>query len=76
MKILSAATLNAIKVGVLTDEQLAEALDHYLKLSFLLAPHGDMYGLVYRDVRNMYNGLRKMEKTRALNNNNPQTNPT
>ena len=43
-------TLEAVKVGILTDEQLNESIKHYSDLEKNLRCHGDVYHLVWKDV--------------------------
>lgn len=44
---ISPTTLAAVKDGILTDEQLTEALKHYRYLVHLLRQHGELYHLVW-----------------------------
>jgi hypothetical protein len=43
-------TLEAVNVGILTDEQLDEALKHYRELEKNLQCHGELYRLCWKDV--------------------------
>lgn len=62
---ISRETLQAVKVGILTDEQLDEAIKHYTVLVDHLKCHGDLYHLVYAHAYwelerlNMYKESRK-----------------
>jgi hypothetical protein len=47
---ISKETLDAVKDGVLTDEQLDEALKHYSNLEKDLKCHGEIYHLVWSNV--------------------------
>ena len=49
-KLISKETLNAVNVGILTDEQLNEALIHYSNLEQMLSCHGELYQLCRQDV--------------------------
>ena len=42
--------LDAVNVGVLTDNQLSEAIKHYTELEKNLKCHGKLYHLVWKDV--------------------------
>jgi hypothetical protein len=44
-------TLEAVKNGILTDEELAEAISHYDELEINLRCHGEVYQLVWKDVK-------------------------
>lgn len=43
-------TLDAVHIGILTDEQLDEAIEHYTQLERDLSCHGERYHLVWLDV--------------------------
>ena len=43
-------TLEAVNKGILTDEQLDEAIEHYTRLEQDLKCHGSLYHLVWKDV--------------------------
>lgn len=43
-------TLEAVDYGLLTDEQLDEAIEHYTRLEKDLKCHGELYHLVWKDV--------------------------
>ena len=47
---ISKATLEAVEVGILTDEQLSEAINHFKHLEKDLSCHGPEYRLVWKDV--------------------------
>ena len=47
---ISEKTLDAVKVGILTDEQLDEALKHYRDLEKNLKCHGEIYHLCWFNV--------------------------
>lgn len=47
---ISKETLEAVQNGILTDEQLKEALTHYTYLENNLRLHGEIYHLVWLDV--------------------------
>lgn len=47
---ISKETLEAVNVGILTDEQLDEALVHYRDLEKNLKCHGELYRLCWKDV--------------------------
>lgn len=46
---MSKETQEAVRVGILTNEQLDEAIEHYTVLVDHLKYHGDVYHLVYAD---------------------------
>lgn len=46
---MSRETQEAVRIGILTDEQLDEAIKHYTVLVDHLKYHGDVYHLVYAD---------------------------
>lgn len=47
---ISKSTFDAVKNGILTDDQLEEAIPHFEILESFLKCHGDLYHLVWRDV--------------------------
>jgi hypothetical protein len=47
---ISKETLEAVKIGILTDNQLTEALTHYRKLEKDLKCHGEIFHLVWSNV--------------------------
>lgn len=47
---ISKETLEAVKNGILTDEQLDEAIKHYTTLEEHLRCHGEVYHLVWHNV--------------------------
>lgn len=55
---ISEKTLDAVKVGILTDEQLDEALKHYKDLEKNLKCHGEIYHLCWL---NVYTTLHTLE---------------
>lgn len=67
METIKESTIEAVKIGILTDEQLDEAIKHYSKLESLLNCHGDLYRLVWKDVfykLHELNGYKKSRKDR------------
>lgn len=73
LPLLSDDVVKALKKSELTDEQLSEALEHYEQLYFLLEEQrkmvGNLYDLVWRDVRDMYEQLRgfKVQRQQKVN---------
>lgn len=61
---ISKETLEAVKVGILTDAQLDEAIKHYERLEKDLFCHGETYHLVWRDVFNRLHELNNYKKAR------------
>jgi hypothetical protein len=57
-------TLKAVWAGILTDQQLKDAITHYQQLVDLLSPHGDIYALTYRDACQTLDTLRRMKYLR------------
>jgi hypothetical protein len=58
-------TLEAVKDGILTDEQLVNAISHYTELERNLRCHGEVYQLVWKDVKftlDILHGFRKARK--------------
>ena len=47
---ISSSTLAAVNDGILTDDQLSEAIKHYRLLVHLLRQHGELYHLVWSHV--------------------------
>jgi hypothetical protein len=47
---ISEETLDSVRIGILTDEELDEAISHYEVLEKDLKCHGELYHLVWRDV--------------------------
>ncbi len=47
---ISKETLDAVRVGILTDEQLDEAINHYKVLEEHLKCHGEIFHLAWKDV--------------------------
>jgi uncharacterized protein YfkK (UPF0435 family) len=64
---ISQETLKAVNKGVLTDEQLEEAITHYEQLENLLEDHGDLYKLVKKDVSNTLTTLINYHSNRNEN---------
>lgn len=56
--------LNAVRLGVITDEELDIALKHYRGLETMLKPHGERYHLVWLDVRNHLDTLENFKLMR------------
>lgn len=54
---ISKETLECVEVGILTDEQLDEAIKHYSDLEKNLQCHGAKYALVWRDAFQTLNTL-------------------
>lgn len=46
---ISKETLAAVNAGILTDEQLTEAIKHYTELEKNLKCHGEIYHIVWKD---------------------------
>ena len=61
---ISKETLEAINVGMLTDEQLNESIKHFSSLSDNLKCHGERYHLVWRDVYMTLITLEQFKKAR------------
>lgn len=57
-------TLEAVKNGILTDEQLLEAIFHYAELEKNLKCHGEVYHLVWKDVKYTLDILHEFRKAR------------
>lgn len=57
-------TLEAVRKGVLTDDQLLEAIEHYQMLELMLRPHGDRYFLVWSDAKQEFDNLETMLRLR------------
>lgn len=62
---ISKETLNSVKIGILTDKELDDALTHYEALEELLLPHGEVYHLVWKDVYYELIRLRDYKKSRS-----------
>jgi len=67
MEKLKKETLAAVEIGILTDEQLQEAINHYKVLEKLLQCHGNKYFLVWRDVFQILNTLERYKNSRKKN---------
>jgi hypothetical protein len=63
---ISKKTLEAAKMGILTDDQLKEALDHYRTLTNLLQCHPD-YIVIWRDAYYKLLELEGYERSRERN---------
>jgi len=63
--LISKETLEGLRIGELTDEQLDEAINHYKMLEKLLDVHGDKYFLVWKDV---YYELMRLKSYKASRN--------
>lgn len=61
---ISTQTLDAVNNGIVTDEELKEALLHYRTLFNLLSCHDDKYKLVYFDVGSKLRMLEEFDKAR------------
>jgi len=57
-------TLLSVQAGVLRDDQLTDAINHYKRLEEDLKCHGELYRLVWRDVRNTLDILEDMKRLR------------
>ncbi len=60
-------TLEAVNKGVLTDEQLNEAIKHYSELEKDLKCHGEIYHLVWSNVYSTLNRLNDFKNVRKEN---------
>lgn len=60
-------TLDAVKVGILTNNQLDEAINHYKALEEHLKCHGEPYHLVWKDVYYELMRLEDYKKSRETN---------
>jgi benzoyl-CoA reductase/2-hydroxyglutaryl-CoA dehydratase subunit BcrC/BadD/HgdB len=60
-------TLEAVNVGVLTDEQLKDAIKHYTELEKNLKCHGEVYHLVWKDVYMTLHTLNGFKDSRERN---------
>lgn len=61
---ISKEVIEAVRIGILTDKQLDEAIRHYSKLEELLQPHGEIYHLVWTDVYSDLLRLKDYKKSR------------
>lgn len=57
-------TLDAVRMGILTDAQLDEALKHYRELEQNLKCHGEIYRLVWKDIFVTLQNLEEFKKLR------------
>ena len=60
---ISKEIIEAVEVGILSDDQLETALAHYRELEKNLKCHGEIYTLVWRDV---FRKLRELESYKKL----------
>jgi hypothetical protein len=65
--LISEETLKAANNGILTDDQLKEALAHFSYLEKMLYLHGSIYQLVWSDVTRRLLNLRDMYYARRTN---------
>ena len=61
-------TLEAVKIGILTDEQLDEAVKHYTALEANLRCHGEIYHLVWHNVFMTLHTLNGFKESRKRTN--------
>ena len=61
---ISKETLESVNIGILTDEQLDEALIHYKSLEENLKCHGELYRLCWKDVYMTLITLKQFEESR------------
>lgn len=61
---ISKETLEAVRIGILSDEQLKEAIKHYSDLEKSLQVHGEKYYLVWKDVYETLNILNEYQISR------------
>ena len=64
---ISKETLKAVEDGILTDQQLEEAIKHYEELILLLSCHGERYVIVRRDVHSYLTSLYGYKSARIEN---------
>lgn len=64
---ISNETLEAVKIGILTDKQLDEAIEHYTRLEQDLKCHGDLYRLVWHNVFMTLHTLNGFKESRKQN---------
>lgn len=64
---ISKETLEAVSVGILTDEQLNEAIKHYTTLEQHLKCHGEIYRLTWSHVFHTLNILNGFKESRKRN---------
>lgn len=65
---ISKEIIEAVEVGILSDDQLETALAHYRELEKNLECHGEIYRLVWRDVRRRLRELESYKKLRQQDN--------
>lgn len=61
---ISKEVLEGVRIGILTDDELNEALNHYRDLEKNLQCHGEIYKLVWKDVFYTLNTLEGYKKSR------------
>jgi mRNA-degrading endonuclease HigB of HigAB toxin-antitoxin module len=66
---ISKETLDAVIIGILTDSQLQEALQHYTQLERGLRVHGEQYHLVWADVFRKLEDLKHFWQRRSQSRN-------
>lgn len=71
---ISKETLECVEVGILTDEQLDEAIKHYSELEKNLQCHGAKYALVWRDAFQTLNTLIGYKQSRKKDKKKPNEN--
>lgn len=57
-------TLDAVRMGILTDAQLDEALKHHRELEQNLKCHGEIYHLVWKDIFVTLQNLEEFKRLR------------
>jgi hypothetical protein len=72
--LISKETLEGLRIGELTDDQLDEAIAHYALLEKLLDCHGERYWLVWKDVHWDLTTLESYKRSRIKNRNNEARN--
>ena len=65
---ISKETLKAVNQGVLTDDQLREALNHYKSLEENISCHGEIYQIFRFHVGLTYDSLKSMARFRNWKN--------
>jgi hypothetical protein len=64
---ISEDVLEGVRVGMLTDKQLKEAIEHYTNLERDLKCHGERYHLVWKDVYMTLIALNGYKESRTKN---------
>ena len=74
--LISKETLEGIRIGELTDDQLEKSIEHYTLLENLLKCHEEKYHLVWKDVHSNLITLKSYElaREREKNRNNEARN--